>query len=229
MSFGSSLLIFVSDAVARLLVHTLRFCIDDQAGVLGTSEPRLVWLFWHNRLLVVPHLLNRYLRERKGCALTSASKDGEVVARFLAKNHVHPIRGSSSRRGAIAMRELIRMIENGHDAAITPDGPRGPKYHMSPGPVMLAQRTSAKVLPIHIRYSRYWSLKSWDEFQIPKPFARVEVTLLPLESVAATESAEAFEQERARLEAVLRDPRTDFVPPIGSRERSTEELACRNR
>ena len=209
MPFASSLLVFAIDVIVRLLVLTLRFRIHDRAGVLGTNEPRLIWLFWHNRLLVVPHLLNRYLRERKGCALTSASKDGEILARFLAGCHIHPIRGSSSRRGATAMRELIRMIENGYDAAITPDGPRGPRYHMNPGPILLAQRTAAKVMPIRAHYSRYWSLKSWDAFQVPKPFARVEITLLPLQTVASTASTEAFEQERLRLEALLRATQAD--------------------
>jgi lysophospholipid acyltransferase (LPLAT)-like uncharacterized protein len=211
MPFGTSLLVFAIDCVARLLVLTLRFRIDDRAGVLGTNEPRLIWLFWHNRLLVVPHLLNHYLRERKGCALTSASKDGEIVARFLAGRRIEPIRGSSSRRGVIAMRELIRMIENGYDAAITPDGPRGPRYHMNPGPVLLAQRTVAKIMPIHIYYARHWSLKSWDAFQIPKPFSRVDITLLPLETITATPTPEAFEQERARLESLMQSDNNEVV------------------
>jgi lysophospholipid acyltransferase (LPLAT)-like uncharacterized protein len=222
MPFTSSLLVFVIDLLVGLLVLTLRFRIHDRAGILGTNEPRLIWLFWHNRLLVVPHLLNRYLPKRKGCALTSASKDGEILARFLAGCRIHPIRGSSSRRGAIAMRELIRMIEDGFDAAITPDGPRGPRYRMNPGPVLLAQRTGASVMPIRVHYSRYWSLKSWDAFQIPMPFSRVEITLLPLQTVAPTASAEGFEQERVRLEALLQATQTDLAPV-----RVRESVACK--
>jgi lysophospholipid acyltransferase (LPLAT)-like uncharacterized protein len=196
----------VGSWIVRAIVATLRFRIDDRAGVLGkTGEPRLVWLFWHNRFFVVPHLLNRYLSGRPGAALTSASKDGEMLAAFLQRFGIHPIRGSSSRRGATALRELIRIMANGHDVAITPDGPRGPCYSMHAGVLILAQKASAPVMPIRVRYSRFWELNSWDRFQIPKPFARVDVTLLPLETIPSTVDKERFEAERVRLERILRD------------------------
>jgi len=190
--------------VMRLIVATLRIRVHDEAGVLGgPSEPRLIWVFWHNRLFVIPHLLNHYLPQRPGSALTSASKDGEIVAAFLQRFHIHPIRGSSSRRGAAALLEMKRFIGQGYDVAITPDGPRGPRYHMNAGPIALAQKSGAVVMPILVRYSRFWQLKSWDAFRIPKPFARVDITLLPLHSVPPTQDAAAFEAERARLESIL--------------------------
>jgi lysophospholipid acyltransferase (LPLAT)-like uncharacterized protein len=178
--------------------------VHDEAGVLGgPSEPRLIWVFWHNRLFVIPHLLNRYLPQRPGSALTSASKDGEILAAFLQRFHIRPIRGSSSRRGAAALLEMRRLVAQGCDVAITPDGPRGPRYHLNSGPIALAQKTGALVMPIRVQYSRFWQLKSWDAFRIPKPFARVDITLLPLHSVPPTESETAFEVERARLENIL--------------------------
>jgi lysophospholipid acyltransferase (LPLAT)-like uncharacterized protein len=191
--------------IVRSVVATLRVRVHDQAGVLGgPSEPRLIWAFWHNRFFVIPHLLNRYLSHRPGSALTSTSKDGEILAAFLQRFHVRPIRGSSSRQGVAALLEMKRLIEEGYDVAITPDGPRGPRYHLNPGIITLAQTTGALVMPIVVRYSRFWRLKSWDAFEIPKPFARVEITLLPLHRVAATEDNEALERERARLEQILR-------------------------
>lgn len=165
----------------------------------------MIWLFWHNRFFVVPHLLNRYFPRRPGSALTSASKDGEILAAFLQQFKVRPIRGSSSRRGATALRELIRIMADGHDVAITPDGPRGPCYTMNPGVLILAQKAGAAVMPIRIRYSRCWQLKSWDRFQIPKPFCRVDVELAPLEQVRVTATAEEFEAERVRIEGILRE------------------------
>lgn len=191
--------------IVRSVVATLRVRVHDRAGVLGgPSEPRLIWAFWHNRFFVIPHLLNRYLSHRPGSALTSASKDGEILAAFLQRFHVRPIRGSSSRQGVAALLEMKRLIEEGYDVAITPDGPRGPRYHLNPGIITLAQKTGALVMPIVVRYSHFWRLKSWDAFEIPKPFAEVEITLLPLHRVAATEDNEAFERERARLEQILR-------------------------
>lgn len=190
--------------IMRFVVATLRIQVDDQAGVLGkSSEPRLVWVFWHNRLFVIPHLLNRYLPQRPGSALTSASKDGEIVAAFLRRFNIRSIRGSSSRRGAAAILEMKRFVKEGYDVAITPDGPRGPRYRLNAGPIILAQKTGALVMPIKVAYSRFWQLKSWDGFQIPKPFARVDITLLPLHTVPKTENEAEFEAERLRLEQIL--------------------------
>jgi lysophospholipid acyltransferase (LPLAT)-like uncharacterized protein len=191
----------------RLIVATLRFRVRDDAGVIGgPSTPRLIWAFWHNSLFVIPHLLNHYISHRPGSALTSASQDGEILAAFLERFNVRPIRGSSSRQGAAALLEMKRLIEQGFDVAITPDGPRGPLYHLNPGVITLAQKTGALIMPIRVHYSRCWRLKTWDAFEIPKPFATVTIVLLPLYRVAATSSDEEFEPERARLERVLREP-----------------------
>ena len=193
--------------IVRLIVATLRFRVRDDAGVLGgPATPRLIWAFWHNSLFVIPHLLNHYLSHRPGSALTSASQDGEILAAFLERFNVRPIRGSSSRQGAAALLEMKRLIEQGFDVAITPDGPRGPLYHLNPGVITLAQKTGALIMPIRVHYSRCWRLKTWDAFEIPKPFATVTIVLLPLYRVAATSSDEEFEPERARLERVLREP-----------------------
>jgi lysophospholipid acyltransferase (LPLAT)-like uncharacterized protein len=190
--------------IVRLVVATLRIRVHDEAGVLGgPSEPRLIWVFWHNRLFVIPRLLNRYLPHRPGSALTSASKDGAILAAFLQQFNIRPIRGSSSRRGAAALLEMKRLVAQGYDVAITPDGPRGPRYRLNAGPIALAQKTGALVMPIRVQYSRFWQLKSWDAFRIPIPFARVDITLLPLHTVLPTENEAAFEAERARLESIL--------------------------
>ena len=210
----------IGACIVRLMVATLRIRVHDQAGVLGgptephgvgagggtgkgRAEPRLIWVFWHNRLFIIPRLLNRYLPQRPGSALTSASKDGEIVAAFLQQFHIHPIRGSSSRRGAAALLEMKRFIAQGYDVAITPDGPRGPRYRLNAGPIALAQKTGALVMPILVQYSRFWQLKSWDAFRIPKPFARVDITILPLHTVPPTPDDAAFEAERVKLETLL--------------------------
>ena len=193
--------------IVRLIVATLRFRVRDDAGVIGgPATPRLIWAFWHNSLFVIPHLLNHYLSHRPGSALTSASQDGEILAAFLERFNVRPIRGSSSRQGAAALLEMKRLIEQGFDVAITPDGPRGPLYHLNPGVITLAQKTGALIMPIRVHYSRCWRLKTWDAFEIPKPFATVTIVLLPLYRVAPVSSNEEFEPERARLERVLREP-----------------------
>lgn len=195
----------VGSRLMRLLVATLRVRVTDRAGVTD-EPPRIphVCAFWHNRLFIMPHLFQRYLSSRPGAALTSASKDGELVAAMLRRFGIRPIRGSSSRRGAAALVEMKRAAEDGYLVGITPDGPRGPRYHLNPGLVKLVQMAGGLVMPIHVDYSRCWRLKSWDGFMIPKPFARVDVTFGALHNVADTADEEAFEYERTKLERMLR-------------------------
>jgi len=196
---------FVGSAFVRLLYATLRIRIDDQSGVLTSNEPRTLWAFWHNRLMLVPYVRLQAKARKNAGALTSASKDGEILAAFLRHFDLYPVRGSNSRRGAAALIEMIRMIEGGFDFGITPDGPRGPRYSFNPGVITLAQKTGAKIVPIQVHYSKYWQLKSWDGFMIPKPFSRVDITMLPMETVQLTNNEDAFEAERNRIAEILRN------------------------
>ena len=188
----------------RALLVTLRFRFEDHARVMATPpEKPLLWAFWHNRLFVMPYVFEHFFPGRPGAALTSASKDGEILAAFLNRFSVRAIRGSSSRGGAKALVEMKRAIEDGYIIGITPDGPRGPIYHLNPGVVKLAQVTGGFVLPVRVRYSRCWQLKSWDGFMIPKPFATVEITFDTLHAVPPTADDAAFESERVRMQEML--------------------------
>ena len=101
------------------------------------------------------------------------------------------------------MLRLASMLEEGSDIIITPDGPRGPCYTLSPGLIFLAQKTGAPVSRIDVEYSRYWELKSWDRFRIPKPFSRVTITLSRAEPIEPTDSDAAFEESRVGFERLL--------------------------
>jgi lysophospholipid acyltransferase (LPLAT)-like uncharacterized protein len=201
------LLAAVGSWLMRGLLVTLRFRLTDRAGVLAKPPERpLLWAFWHNRLFVMPYMFERYFPGRLGAALTSASKDGEILAAFVQRFGIRPIRGSSSRGGGRALVEMKRAIADGYVMAITPDGPRGPRYHMNPGLVKLAQVTGGFVLPIHVTYSSCWRLKSWDGFMIPRPFATVDIIFDVLHDVPPTKDDAEFEAQRVRMERMLRFP-----------------------
>jgi lysophospholipid acyltransferase (LPLAT)-like uncharacterized protein len=202
----AALIAAVAQWVIRAILGTLRFRIVDRAGIMAQpSMPPVLWAFWHNRLFVVPYLFEHFASARPGAALTSPSKDGELLAAVLSCFGIQPIRGSSSRRGAVAWREMRRAADSGSDVAITPDGPRGPRYHVNPGLVLLAQKTHVPVMPVRVVYSRAIHLKSWDGFMIPLPFARVDVVFdTPIDFGAVKDNA-GFESERVRLETVLRE------------------------
>jgi lysophospholipid acyltransferase (LPLAT)-like uncharacterized protein len=93
----------------------------------------------------------------------------------LENFRVQPVRGSSSRRGAQALVELISWAERGYDLAVTPDGPRGPCYAVQDGVLALAQLTGRPIIPFGYRLSWRIRLKSWDRFQIPLPFSRCDI------------------------------------------------------
>ncbi len=189
----------------RMLALTLRFRIEDRCGITRGAMQPFIGAFWHNRILAIPVAYQRYCLGRRGHCLTSPSKDGAIIAGVMERFGIGSVRGSSSRRGTTALRELTALLEAGEDVAITPDGPRGPKYQLSPGIIKLAQLTGIAVMPIHVGYSRYWELKSWDAFRIPKPFSRVRVVFGPLYPVRETCDDAAFEAERMRLQDLLMD------------------------
>jgi lysophospholipid acyltransferase (LPLAT)-like uncharacterized protein len=203
--------------VMRLNFATLRVKWVDRCGILerdGLPEPLIVAL-WHNRIFAGPPArAKRCGKWRRVVALTSASHDGATVARALQVFGYEPVRGSSSRRGAAALVGLRRALRGGKDAAITPDGPRGPRYVVQPGVVKLAQASGAKIVPLHVTYGSAWRLRTWDGFVVPKPFSRVTVTFDELLAVPKNLDEHGFEHWRRKIEQRMRDgvDDLDFEP-----------------
>jgi lysophospholipid acyltransferase (LPLAT)-like uncharacterized protein len=202
---SSSLLSTIITLLVRTLARTWRLRVHDEAGVLdpGTVTSPLIWVFWHNRLLIVPVLYERLLRHRKSVVLISRSRDGGILAGVIERFGGEPVRGSSSRGGASALRELQRRMGRGYDAYITPDGPKGPRYSVGAGAIWLAQATGADVLPVSVECSSSWRLGRWDGFFIPRPFARVEVTLRKRHAVPADLDGLAVNAEQERLRVLM--------------------------
>ncbi len=191
----------------RALFVTLRLRVHDTGDVFASTAPTpVIYAFWHNRILAATATFLRvYPRRRPGLVvLTSASKDGMWLGELASRLGMGSVRGSSSRRGATAMRELLDCVAEGHDIAITPDGPRGPKYEVGSGLVYLAQKAGIPVIPFHVRFGRCVRLRSWDGFTIPLPFSRLDVTFAPALHAAATADEGAFEQERLKIQSALR-------------------------
>jgi lysophospholipid acyltransferase (LPLAT)-like uncharacterized protein len=188
----------------QLWARTLRFEVDDRAGVVGTpATTRYIGALWHNRLLLLPFVIQNFLPDRRGAALISASRDGGWLAMLVHRFGFDVVRGSSSRKGATAMLQLADVIASGKDVVITPDGPRGPKYELGQGIIFLAQKSGAAVVPINMEYSGCWRLKSWDGFILPHPFSNVRVTFGEPHHVAQTTRDEQFEAERVRLQNAM--------------------------
>lgn len=195
--------------ILRLLFLTVRLKVLDKPLLEKNAvKGPVIIAFWHNRILgITLAFLRRYPFKSRGgvTVLTSPSKDGEILAGVVRGLGMGAVRGSSSRRGSQALRELVTLIEKGGDIAVTPDGPRGPRYKLGPGIISLAQFTGAPLVPMHAHFSRYLRLKTWDGFLIPLPFSTISVTVDELIPVPRELPPAEFETMRTRVETLLKN------------------------
>jgi hypothetical protein len=193
--------------LVSLIGSTLRWRVEDPSGLLAHTPPNpMIFAFWHNRIFLMPYLFRKHWRTRQRdrvAVLVSASKDGEKLARVLSRFNLICVRGSSSRRGSEALRELTHLVQAGYDAAITPDGPRGPKYRVQDGVIWLAQLTQAPIMPVSHSVSRKIAFNSWDNFMVPLPFARATLRIGPPITVPSNADGQQHENKRLELEKIL--------------------------
>jgi len=174
--------------------------------------PALIPCYWHqHQLYCGKFLLEQRARGLKVGWLVSPSVDGELGAMLLRRFGAAVIRGSSTHTGARALRDYYHaLVKEGISPAITPDGPRGPRFKFKPGALLLAQMSGRPILPMAYAASRAWLVK-WDKFVIPKPLARIAIAVGPPRYVPrVTDSAglsrlqAEMEQELERLYGVAR-------------------------
>lgn len=187
--------------VADALMATLRFRVEGMeryTAFEARGEP-VIFALWHGRLLP----LTWFHRGRRIAALVSRSGDGEYIARLVEGWGYDAVRGSSSRGGSEALRELVRRARDGWSIAVTPDGPRGPRQKLHPGVITAAQLTGMPIVPLAAGCPRAWWPGSWDRFCVPKPFSTVRVIYGEPRWVPRDADAEALAGHARALEAQL--------------------------
>jgi lysophospholipid acyltransferase (LPLAT)-like uncharacterized protein len=141
---------------------------ENLESVCGNGRGHFMTL-WHGRMVLgLPHHGGR-----DWCVLVSSSGDGDISKNLLEAFGYQVIRGSSSRGGAAALREMLAVLDRGGVLIITPDGPRGPRHSMNPGLAWMARATGYAVVPVGFGCEKAWRARSWDRFTIPKPWSRV--------------------------------------------------------
>lgn len=189
--------------LTQFVAATTRFRWEDDSGLMKPEDKnQAIYSIWHNRLAYSLVIYQRYVKPHTGrelASLVSASKDGGLLARVLELFGTRPVRGSSSRRGPQALREMVSAAEDGCVLAITPDGPRGPCYQVQEGIIGLAQVTELPIIPVSYHLSFKIKLKSWDRFQVPLPFGTCTVKF----GKPIIVSREAGEEEREQLRVEL--------------------------
>ncbi|NOZ10339.1 MAG: lysophospholipid acyltransferase family protein [Gammaproteobacteria bacterium] len=162
------------------------------------------WIFsaWHQNVAIAAWLL----RGQNGTVLVSASKDGEIIAKSVEAMDIGTVRGSTAKQGGRALVEMMHVIRAGRIGLVTPDGPRGPCYHLQPGVIMLAQKTGAPIIPYHVEATRQWLWhKSWDQHHIPKPFSTIVVHAGEPYFVPESLSKDELEKVRKEFEQHMMD------------------------
>ncbi len=147
-----------------------------RAALRDTAPPRLI-VSWHNRSLTGPEVIRRLLHPRRTVCLISPSRMAAWEVALFELFGLRAVRGSTTRRSIQAARELLRALRSGHDACVTPDGPRGPLYAFQPGAVALARLARVPLLVIIPNARAALRLPTWDRHLVPLPFARVEVAM----------------------------------------------------
>ena len=135
--------------------------------------------------------------------MISQSKDGDIIADVAKRSGWHSVRGSSSRDGGRALKEMIAQLKQTRLSAHIVDGPKGPAGIVKAGVVSLARATGAVVVPVYARADRAWYFNSWDRFMLPKPFANVNLRFGEMLDLSSGESNENFEFQRLRLQKIM--------------------------
>lgn len=187
--------------VVRALTSTWTWKVSgaEHVDAIARAGHHPILALWHGRILAAtPYFANRGI-----VAMASENFDGEWIARLLGKFGYGAARGSTSRGGPAALRQLLKDVK-AHGVAFTVDGPRGPAEVAQAGAVWLSRATGQPLLPFHSEAVSSWTLKSWDRTQIPKPFTTVAMAIEQPIYVPRNADTDSLEACRRELEASLK-------------------------
>lgn len=192
--------------VTRCLLASYRYRVIGQenrsAAQRAHPSGSFCLVVWHEHLFATT-------LAHKGQAfspLASPSSDGSIASYLMKKLGFIPTRGSSSRGGEAARKQLIEQIQRGISPAITVDGPRGPRRQVKGGAIDIARKTGVAIVPAVAASENPWIFrKSWDQFKIPRPFSRIVLSYGPPIFVPESADAAVFvavqEQIRSAIDA----------------------------
>jgi lysophospholipid acyltransferase (LPLAT)-like uncharacterized protein len=189
--------------VIAALCRTVRWTAEGlrHYDAIRASGRQPVMAFWHGRIVHATW----FFRRRGIVVMISENFDGEWIGRLIEKFGYRTARGSTSRGGARALVRMRRLAADGAPTGFAVDGPRGPARSVQPGAVWLASLTGNPVLPFHSEADRFWTARSWDGTQVPKPFARAAMVVgAPIE-VPRAAGPDQIDHKRAELERSLHD------------------------
>ncbi len=196
---------FLGALVVRCWIGSLRYRYQPLGPNVDPHQPgatqRIIYAFWHENLLLLAYQYGRpdiYV-------LISKHADGQLITEIAERLGFRSVRGSATRGGVQAVREMITRAGQDAHLAITPDGPRGPRREVQMGVVYLAAQTGLPIVPIGISFDRPWRARSWDRFALPRPGSRARTVTGALIHVPADADREQLERYRQRLEQAMHE------------------------
>lgn len=198
----------------RVIGSTIRYTVEgwENFEAIERAGKLPIYAFWHDRIFAGTY----FFRNRGIAVITSQSKDGEYIARFIQRLGYGAVRGSSTRGGVGALVEMIKAMRNGTPTAFTVDGPKGPRYAAKPGAVLLAKKTGNPMMPFVVECSGFWTIGSWDRLQIPKPFTRARLMIEKPIYVSADADEDQVQEKLRELQLSL-----DAMVEAGAKWRSS--------
>ncbi|MCL2369438.1 MAG: lysophospholipid acyltransferase family protein [Alphaproteobacteria bacterium] len=200
---------FISSVAAYLVVgllmfvyYTSRVKFTGAGNIRKTKNKPVIYACWHGRLLIIPMIALKY--KARGYAIASRSRDGQLIAKIQKPFGIKSIHGSTGRSGAIdVLRSGLRILKEGKNLGLTPDGPRGPHMKVHDGILYFAKMSGAPILPISASANRAWFENvRWDKFMIMYPFSRIHIDVAEPFYVGKKEDIDVA---RARLEKVMQE------------------------
>lgn len=186
----------------RLWMATVRYRYRPLGRNVDPWRPdldgRYIYAFWHENMLVPAYKYGR----PDIWVLISQHADGQMIAEVCRHLGFQLVRGSTTRGGAEAVRQMLKLGREAH-LAITPDGPRGPRRQVQAGLIYLAARTGLPIIPIGIGFRSAWRMRSWDRFAVPRPWSFAGcVTAEPI-NIPPDVDKEQLDQYRLQVEQTM--------------------------
>jgi lysophospholipid acyltransferase (LPLAT)-like uncharacterized protein len=194
------LLALLAAWLIRLWMHTLHYRMvfpDEAVHPADARRTRYIYAFWHETLLFPTRFPTRIH------VLISQHADGEFIAQVCRHLRYGVVRGSRTRGGAPAVRQMVRLSRRSH-LLVTPDGPRGPRRQVQPGLIYLASRTELPIIACGVGYTHAWRARSWDRFAVPRPWSEAVCVLAPAVHVPPGLDRAGLERYRLLIEERFR-------------------------
>jgi len=203
--YRDNMLLFFASLIGPILIFLLgktlriKWIGEENLNPIREGKGRVLYAFWHGRMLI----LSYSHRWQKIHVLISQHRDGELIASIIERLGFATIRGSTTRGGTKAIFEMAKKGVDGYDVAITPDGPKGPRFKVQPGTIYVAQRSGLPILPVTNSAKSRWTLSSWDGFLIPKPFSKAVIMIGEPIYVSPESTPQELEEKKEELEKKL--------------------------